>query len=258
LFPQPPASTRQDRRVDRRPVHSWRVPPSPISRFRARSLADRNAWTDGFKSSIGSNARRCGVKEPGTGDAHAGLDVRYHLPMADNQFKKPTLTLVVAVADNDVIGVDGTLPWRLPEDMRHFRRLTLGHIVLMGRKTFDSLGKPLPGRENWVLTRDRAYAPAGARTFASLDEAFTAAADQMIMVIGGAEIYRQALPYAQVIELTRVHATPAGDTFFPRLDAVAWQEAGCESHAADERHPHAYSFVTLKRAPGLGGGPDCS
>ncbi|HWY25472.1 MAG TPA: dihydrofolate reductase [Nevskia sp.] len=160
---------------------------------------------------------------------------------------KPGLTLVVAVSENGIIGRDGGLPWRLPEDLRHFRRLTLGNTVLMGRKTFESLGKPLEGRANWVLSRDPAYAPAGARVFRDLDAALAAEPQGALLVIGGAELYRQTLPHAQRLELTRVHANVEGDTQFPHYDPAQWRETARQDHAADERHAHAYSFLTLDR-----------
>jgi dihydrofolate reductase len=158
------------------------------------------------------------------------------------------LTLIAAVADNGVIGRDGDLPWRLPEDLRHFRRLTLGNTVLMGRKTWDSLGKPLPERANWVLTRDAAFAaPPGVCVFRDLQAALSAPPQGSLLVIGGAELYRQALPQAGRLELTLVHAAVAGDTFFPPYDAAQWRELARSDHAADERHAHAYSFVSLVR-----------
>ncbi|WP_029921279.1 dihydrofolate reductase [Nevskia soli] len=160
---------------------------------------------------------------------------------------KPRLTLVVAVSENGVIGRDGGLPWRLPEDLKHFRRLTLGNTVLMGRKTFESLGKPLEGRANWVLTRDAAFAAAGARVFRDLDAALAASPQGELLVIGGAELYRQTLPLASRLELTRVHAQVEGDTRFPDYDAKQWRETSRVDHAADERHAHAYSFLTLDR-----------
>ena len=159
----------------------------------------------------------------------------------------PQLILVAAIADNGIIGRDGALPWRLPADMKHFRRLTLGHTVLMGRKTFDSLGKPLEGRDNWVLTRDRRYAPAGARVFHELDVAVQEAPAELY-VIGGAELYALTLPRASRLELTLVHGNIVGDTCFPDFDRSAWREAAREDHAADEKHAHNYSFVTLVRA----------
>ncbi|MDB5976588.1 MAG: dihydrofolate reductase [Nevskia sp.] len=160
---------------------------------------------------------------------------------------KSLLTLVVAVSENGVIGRDGGLPWRLPEDLKHFRRLTLGNTVLMGRKTFESLGKPLEGRANWVLTRDPVFAPAGAQVFRDLDAALAAPPQGELLVIGGAELYRQTLPLASRLELTRVHAQVEGDTHFPDYDATQWRETARVDHVADERHAHAYSFLTLDR-----------
>jgi len=157
------------------------------------------------------------------------------------------LTLVVAVAENGVIGRDGALPWRLPEDLKHFRRLTLGNTVLMGRKTFESLGKPLEGRANWVLTRDPAFAPAGPQVFRDLDAALAQPPQGELLVIGGAELYRQTLPLASRLELTRVHAQIAGDTHFPDYPAAHWRETARVDYADDERHAHAYSFITLVR-----------
>ena len=157
------------------------------------------------------------------------------------------LTLVAAVAENGVIGRDGALPWKLPEDLKHFRRLTLGNTVLMGRKTYDSLGKPLDGRANWVLTRDPGFAPPGARVFRELAEALAAEPQGRLLVIGGGELYRQTLPLAQCLELTLVHAAPAVDAHFPDYDASQWRETARTDHVADERHPFAYSFVTLLR-----------
>jgi dihydrofolate reductase len=159
----------------------------------------------------------------------------------------PTLVLVAAVADNGIIGRDGGLPWRLPADMKHFRELTMGHTLLMGRKTFDSLGKPLQGRDNWVLTRDSGYAPSGARVFHDLHAALREAPAELY-VIGGAELYAHTLPLASRLELTLVHGNIVGDTQFPTYDGSAWRESARKDHAADEKHAHAYSFVTLVRA----------
>ena len=159
----------------------------------------------------------------------------------------PQLILVAAVADNGVIGRDGGLPWRLPADLKHFRKLTMGHTLLMGRKTFDSLGKPLEGRDNWVLTRDPRYAPTGARVFHDLDAALHDAPNELY-VIGGAELYAHTLPLAARMELTLVHGNIEGDTRFPVYDRSIWRESAREEHAADEKHAHAYSFVTLVRA----------
>ena len=161
----------------------------------------------------------------------------------------PTLVLLAACARNGVIGREGHLPWRLPEDLRRFRRLTLGRTVLMGRKTFESLGKPLDGRDNWVLSRDAGYAPAGTRVFRSLDEAIRAGGSGELMVIGGAELYRQTLPLAARLELTEVHAEVEGDTRFPDFDRRRWCETERDDRPADERHAYPYSFITLVRQP---------
>lgn len=160
------------------------------------------------------------------------------------------LSLVVAAADNGVIGRDGDLPWRLPADLQHFKRLTLNKTILMGRKTWQSLGRPLPQRDNWVVSRDPGFEAPGARVFASV-EAAIAAADAAgmteLMIIGGAQIYAQTLPQARTLHLTRVHAQVDGDTRLPPIDADAFAEVAREDHLADERHALAYSFITLQR-----------
>lgn len=157
------------------------------------------------------------------------------------------VSLIVAMDEAGLIGRDGHLPWRLPEDLKHFRRLTLGKTVLMGRKTWQSLGKPLEGRENWVLSRDPEFRAPGGRVFADLPAALAAHAEGELMVIGGAQLYAQALPLAQRLYLTRVHARLEGDTRFPDLDLAAWRELGRADHPADARHAHAFSFLTLER-----------
>jgi dihydrofolate reductase len=159
-----------------------------------------------------------------------------------------TISLVVAMDEAGTIGRGGTLPWRLPEDLKHFRRVTLGKTVLMGRKTWDSLGKPLDGRRNWVLSRDPAFRPAGAEVFATLEQALTAHEGGELVVIGGAELYRQVLPRADIIHLTRVHARVDGDTTFPAWSPDAFRQTQAVTHPADARHAHAYTFVTLERA----------
>ena len=157
------------------------------------------------------------------------------------------LVLVVAAAGNGVIGKDGAMPWHLPADLRHFRRITMGKPVIMGRKTWNSIGRPLPGRQNIVLTRDSAFHAAGASIVTSLDEALAAAGDAAeAMVIGGAEIYALARPLATRIELTRIHASPEGDTFFPEPEASLWVEIAREDHVADGEAP-AHSFLSYAR-----------
>ena len=157
------------------------------------------------------------------------------------------ISLIAALDDNRLIGRDNALPWRLPNDLKFFKRSTLDKIVLMGRKTWDSLGRPLPQRDNWVLTRDRGFAPEGARVFHDLDEALAAAGERELVIIGGAELYRQALPRVGRMYLTEVHGRFEGDAWFPEFDAAAWREIAREDHPADEKHACAYSFVSYDR-----------
>jgi dihydrofolate reductase len=158
------------------------------------------------------------------------------------------ISIIVAAARNSVIGSGNQLPWRLPDDLKRFKALSLGKPVVMGRKTFDSIGKPLPGRTNIVVSRQRGLQIAGCILVQSLDEALAAAEPaEEIVVIGGADIYRQVLPRVTTIHLTRVHADVAGDVLFPDLPAQDWRETAAEYHAADERHTYAFTFVTLER-----------
>jgi dihydrofolate reductase len=166
---------------------------------------------------------------------------------------RPDIVLVVAVADNGVIGRDGAMPWHLPADLRHFKRLTTGKPVIMGRKTFESIGKPLPGRHNIVLTRDSAWRAEGVTIAPNLAEAIAAAgldprarADE-IMVVGGAQIYAEAMPIATRIELTRIHVSPDGDTRFPDPDPTQWREVARIPHGAEDDAP-AHDFLTYVRA----------
>jgi dihydrofolate reductase len=156
--------------------------------------------------------------------------------------------LVLAVAENDVIGRGNQLPWRLPADLRRFKALTLGKYVLMGRKTYDSIGKALPGRTNLVLTRSADFDASDCTVVRTLDDARDAAgAESALMVIGGAEIYGQCLSLATRIHLTLVHANVVdGDTFFAGWRDEKWRESFRERHEADDKHDFAYSFVTLE------------
>lgn len=161
----------------------------------------------------------------------------------------PGVEFVVAVAENDVIGRDNGLPWRLSADLKHFKAITLGHSVLMGRKTFESIGKALPGRQNLVLTRSADFAAAGCQSVQSLNEALAAMQHGgPLMVIGGAEVFRLSLELAGRIHLTLVHAIIAdGDARFDGWRRPEWREVARERHEADERNTYAYSFVTLER-----------
>ena len=160
----------------------------------------------------------------------------------------PNLSLIVAMTANGVIGRNNGLPWRLPADLAHFKRLTMGKPIIMGRRTWESLPGLLPHRTHVVLSRDCDYPVNGAFLVHSLDEALATFGDvEELMVIGGADLYAQALPLASRIYLTQVHAEVEGDVHFPQLDLSLWQEVAREDHAADARNPHPYSFVTLER-----------
>lgn len=157
------------------------------------------------------------------------------------------LTAVVAVADNGVIGREGGLPWHLPADLKHFKAMTMGRPVLMGRRTFESIGKALPGRRNLVVTR-RPLAVPGVEAVGSIDEALALVADAPeVAIIGGAQIWRDTLPRIGRIHLTRVHADVDGDTFFPDLDPLHWRETERREQPADERNAYPLTFVTLER-----------
>jgi dihydrofolate reductase len=162
--------------------------------------------------------------------------------------------LVVAAAENDVIGRANELPWHLSGDLRHFKSLTIGRPILMGRKTYESIGKALPGRTNFVLSRSAKFAPADCSVVATLQDARAAAdASSPLMVIGGAEIYRLCLPFAQRIHLTLVHAEIAdGDTFFSDWRDSQWSESSRERHEPDGKNAYAYSFLTLDRRSAAG------
>jgi dihydrofolate reductase len=161
----------------------------------------------------------------------------------------PLVSLIVAMAQNGVIGRGNSLPWRrLPQDLKRFRAFTLGKPVLMGRRTYESIGRPLNGRANLVLTRDRSwYAPA-VIVVHSLEQALAQAGpSEELVAIGGAEVYRLVLPFARRIYLTHVHADVPGDTFFPEFDPTQWVDVECSSHPADDEHAYAVTFVTLER-----------
>ena len=159
------------------------------------------------------------------------------------------ISLVVAMASNGVIGRDNGLPWHLPADLQHFKRITMGKPILMGRKTWESIGRPLPGRTSIVITRDTGYTAPGCIVVHSIEDALQAAADlsDEAMVIGGAEFYRQVLPCTDTLYLTRIHADFEGDTFFPELDASEWREVERSDCEPDEKNPCRYSFIRLDR-----------
>ncbi len=156
------------------------------------------------------------------------------------------VTAIIARAANGAIGKDGGLPWRIPADLKRFKALTMGRPMIMGRRTFESLGGPLPGRRHIVLTRSRAWQAAGAEVAHDADEALRLAGNDAVSIVGGAEVYRLMLPHTTRIELTEVHAEVAGDTFVPPF-GPEWRETAREDRPAEGDTP-AYSFVTLERA----------
>lgn len=163
--------------------------------------------------------------------------------------------LIVAMSRNRVIGRNNKLPWYLPGDLRYFKQVTMGKPVIMGRNTWTSIGRPLPGRMNLVISRDPAWqAPAGVVAAASLEEALSRAEAQAlldgaeeVMVIGGAQVYTQALPQVERMYVTLVHADVEGDAFFPEVDWDEWEEIGREDFAATDHNPYDYSFVVYQR-----------
>jgi dihydrofolate reductase len=161
--------------------------------------------------------------------------------------RKPRVALIAAVAANGVIGSDNALPWRLPEDLKRFRALTMGHPVIMGRKTFESIGRALPGRRNLVITRNAVYRAEGCEILGSLDSAVAACAGaDEIFVIGGAQIYAEALPIARRIYLTELHRDFLGDARFPDFARTEWKETARETHRTEDGL--AYDFAAYDRA----------
>jgi len=159
-----------------------------------------------------------------------------------------TVSLICAASQNGVIGRDNRLPWHLPADLAHFKRLTTGHPILMGRKTYQSIGKPLPRRTNIVITRQTDFQAEGCLVANSPEQALGLCAnDEEVFIIGGAEIYRQALPVANKIYLTRLWHDFEGDTFLFKIDPSAWQEIYREDFMPDQKNQYPYSFITLER-----------
>jgi len=172
---------------------------------------------------------------------------------------KPTPSLLIAIVamdENGVIGKNNQLPWHLPADLKHFKSLTSGHPILMGRKTYESIGKPLPNRTNIILSRNPNLTIPGCRVVQTVEQALKWLEDapslekafpKKIFIIGGAEIYQQLMPLTKRLHLTVVHHTFSGDTFFPKLDEKEWLETERTDHCADESNPYPYSFVTLNK-----------
>ena len=158
------------------------------------------------------------------------------------------ITLIVAKDENSVIGHEGRLPWHLPADMKYFKTVTMGKPLIMGRHTYESIGKPLPGRTNIVVTKDAGYQAPGCLVVHSVEEALTVVVDHPeVMVMGGATLYEQLLPRASKIYVTEVHAQVTGNTYFPTFNLDEWREVSRNDHAADENNAYAYSFVVLER-----------
>ncbi len=167
------------------------------------------------------------------------------------------VVLIAAVADNGVIGQGGRMPWRLPAELRHFRTATMGKPVLMGRKTYVPIGRPLAGRTNIVVTRDREFSAAGIVVAASLDAALAVARGDAlrrganeIAIIGGAEIYAQTIPLADRLLISRIHLSPAGDTIFPPIDLTIWQETARSAHAPEPGSEAGFTLITYDRIAG--------
>lgn len=170
----------------------------------------------------------------------------------DQNHGKPRVSVIAALAKNRVIGIENRLPWRLPEDLAHFRALTLGHPVLMGRKTFESLGRPLPGRSNVVITRNRDYRPEGCLVAESIPAALALCRDSdEVFFIGGAELYAQAIPLADRLYLTEVDIDAQGDAWFPDYDRGAFREMSRESHVGTKGDPFHFDFVVYARVRSL-------
>ncbi|MBA2082953.1 type 3 dihydrofolate reductase [Aeromonas veronii] len=160
------------------------------------------------------------------------------------------ISMIAAMAHDRVIGKDNQMPWHLPADLAHFKRVTLGKPVLMGRKTFESIGRPLPGRRNLVISRNPGYQAEGIEVVGSVEAALallTGSSVEELMVIGGGHLYAEMLPSADCLYLTRIDLAVEGDTRFPAFDDGQWQRVDCESHPADEKNPHPYSFETWQR-----------
>lgn len=161
---------------------------------------------------------------------------------------RPRLSLIVAMANNRVIGAAGKIPWHLPNELQLFKQVTLGHHIIMGRKTHESIGRLLPGRTTVIVTRQRDYAVPGARIAHDLDQAIAqCAGDTEIFVIGGGELYRAALPQADRVYLTIVDAAPEGDTLMPALDPAQWRLHSTQQYPRDARHAHDYRFEVHDR-----------
>lgn len=158
------------------------------------------------------------------------------------------ISIVVAISENNAIGKDNQLLWHLPADLKHFKNITTGHTIIMGRKTYDSIGKPLPNRRNIIITRQKDLNLEGVEVVNSLEEALSLSKDEEeVFIIGGAEIYKQSIAVSHRIYLTRIHQEFEADAFFPELDDETWKEVEKVDHLPDEKNKFAYTFSTLER-----------
>lgn len=181
-------------------------------------------------------------------DKEASLQADAEWRKEESQKPKQRITIIAAAASNNALGKDNKLIWHLSKDLQHFKTLTNGHAVIMGRKTFESMPRALPNRTNIVITRQSDYQAENITVTSSLSEALTIAKnDPRPFIIGGGEIYKQSMSVADEIELTRVHANFDADTFFPEINSHQWKEVWREEHAADEKHAHAFTFLRYKK-----------
>jgi dihydrofolate reductase len=164
------------------------------------------------------------------------------------------ISMIVAMDENNAIGKDNELLWHLPDDFKHFKSVTMGKPIVMGRKTFESIGRPLPGRENIVVTRDKLFLSEGITIVNDIDAALSACDKyDEVMVIGGASFYEQMLPLADTLYVTLVHESFEADAFFPEISMGEWQVVEQREHASDEKHVHSFSFITYERvSKGIG------
>ena len=179
-------------------------------------------------------------------------------------FKGKKITIIAAMARNRAIGMNGDMPWHLPGELKHFKETTMGKPIVMGRKTWESIGRALPGRQNIVVTTNRAYSAPGCDVAGSLEDAIERAVGMEVMIIGGGQLYRQALALADRMILTRVDCEPEADTWFPEWDEAGWEQLSARSEFPDEKNPYAYTVVEWIRKtdscgtspePGTGPGP---
>ena len=177
------------------------------------------------------------------------IETEFPMSQINKKRRLKNIILIAAAAENNALGLENDLPWHLPDDFKRFKALTSGHSIIMGRKTFETFPKLLPNRKHLIVTRNAAYTPKfEAEVFTSIEDALAATAtEETVYIIGGGEIYTLALPLATHIELTRIHATIAADTFFPEFSMDDWELVASEHHSIDEKHKHSFTFQTFKR-----------